>query len=225
MGVGKRLKKARRCRSGFSRDRRLRQGWSRLKSLLQGLRYAGAGGDNEPCIIGGDDMRAHAMRWLLPLLVCFSLGAQASVPLHPAETDKAKFVRLTLALEADPLTADGRDIRGWLMDWAVKTPDYVVTVCGILGPIPGDDKVPNGPELLMQQMFGNAAYQIQHPGQANGVSEQIAGMESLLRAYQSILVKQQDAHIAYFDDLLAKQHDGSFKGYMSGVVAKECKKT
>lgn len=139
---------------------------------------------------------------------------------HP-ERDANKAVRFTEALEANPLRSDALAMRQWLMQWLTETPDFTVTFCDILGPIP-KETVPYGPELLVQQVFGNVTYQIKNPGKTDQTSLQIAGVESVLRAYSAILVRDPKAHIPYFDTLLAKQQKNLLREYMAPIIAKGC---
>ncbi|MFC4763892.1 hypothetical protein [Dyella koreensis] len=169
-------------------------------------------------------MRLASVCFLFLAVTGSAVASNGAVPSQHAEKDTDKFVRLTEALEADPLRSDGKAVRGWLMEWLTAAPDYTVTICDILGPIPNEDGVPHGPELLMQQMFGNAAYQIKTPGKTDMFSQQLAGMESVLRAYSAILAKDPGAHIPYFDDLLARQRNGSLREFMALVVGKGCAK-
>jgi hypothetical protein len=161
------------------------------------------------------------MRIVLAILISLVTvcGVAATAP-APAIT--AKVIRFTDALEANPLSGDADAMRQWLLEWLTETEDFTVTVCNILGPIPGDKSVPYGPELLLQQMFGNVVYQIRNPDQKEDVRTQIAGVESVLKAYAAILSKDPKAHVAYFDNLLAEQKKGRLKEYMTPIIVKGC---
>ena len=159
-------------------------------------------------------MRAAAA---LACLLLASSSFAASQPEKPAD----KAVRYTEALEADPFRSDAGKMRQWLGQWVAETPDYTVTVCDILGPIPST-KLPFGPELLLQQMFGNVAFQIKNPDKFDVVSVQTAGVESLLRAYTKIIAKQPGARIPYFDNLLTKQRNGELRAHMAPLIVRSC---
>ncbi len=150
-------------------------------------------------------------------------GAAAS------ESDAQKAVRYTVALESDPFAADAKEMRTWTLKWLTDTKDYTVLVCGdIFGPMLETEKpqdVPWGPELLVQQMFGNAAYQINNPGKHDEVSKQLAGMESLLKAYSIIVAKDAKARMPYFDNMLAEQKNGTLKKHLASIIQKSCTKT
>lgn len=156
----------------------------------------------------------------LPLALLLLLGSYASGA--AAETDAMRVVRYTAALEARPLDADAAGMRDWLLQWLTETPDFEVVVCDILGPIPEDPALPHGRDLLLQQMFGNVAYQIAHPGVKDASPSQMAGMESVLKAYAAILVEEPDARIAYFDDLLARRAQDSLSDHLAALIAERC---
>lgn len=156
------------------------------------------------------------------LLTCLLLTSFPALPAQdPAEKDIEKAVRYTAALEANPTSREATRMRQWLIEWVAATPDFTVTVCDILGPVPSN-KVKHGPELLLQQMFGNVSYQIKNPNKTNSVSVQTAGVVSLLKAYSAFLAKDPEAHIPYFDNLLAKQRTGELRAHMAPLIVRSC---
>lgn len=163
------------------------------------------------------------MRAILALsfVFCFSPLFAQSVAAPDTERVTDKVLRLTDALEKEPLSASAPDTRKRLVQWLTDTPDFSVTVCDILGPIPGK-KLKYGPELMVQLLFGNVAYQIRNPGQKDEAVLQQAGVESVLKAYQAILAQDPKAHIKYFDDLLEKHRQGLLKENLAPLIAKEC---
>ena len=113
-------------------------------------------------------------------------------------------------------------MRRWLLQWITDTPDFTVIVCDILGPIPNDKTILYGPELLVQQMFGNVSFQINNQKSSDKFSQQFAGIVSVLKTYSAILAKDPKARIPYFDDLLSKQKQNLLEKHMVSVVAKAC---
>jgi hypothetical protein len=100
-----------------------------------------------------------------------------------------------------------------------------VLICDVLGPIPEQD-VPHSGELLLQMLFGNAAFQISHPDRKTDLTAtQIAGVRSSMAAYSSIISKHPDAHIPYFDELLNKETSGELETFLAPVVADKCSKS
>lgn len=162
----------------------------------------------------------------LPALLLTILLALAPAPAaakDPAgESDEARFVRLTRHLEAQPLSDADKSIRTWLLTWASDHPDLVVVVCDILGPIPVEQHPWNG-YLLTQSVFGNAAFQIEHPDRREDlVAVQLAGIESALATYGVLVAAQPDQRIPYFDTLADHQRAGSLRGHMAPLITKEC---
>ncbi|HWU53708.1 MAG TPA: hypothetical protein VN153_12945 [Tahibacter sp.] len=165
---------------------------------------------------------------LLTITLLLSLTAhtstEAAAASQSAETDEQKFVRLTAQLETNPLGDADKSVRGWLMQWATESKDVSVTVCDILGPIPGED-VPHGSEILTQYLFGNAAFQIAHPDRKKEqAAAQIAGVRSAMRAYSALLAEDPQAHIAYFDTLLAQERSGTLEASLVPLIAQKCEK-
>jgi hypothetical protein len=158
------------------------------------------------------------IRLLLGFLV-MSHFAIAAEPAAERVTDKV--VRLTVALEKDPLGDQAAESRRWLVGWVTDTPDYTVTVCDILGPVPSKE-LKYGAELMTQLLFGNVVYQIKNPTQKDETLFQLAGVESVLKVYSAILVKDPGSHIKYFDDLLEKQKQGVLKEQMTPKISKAC---
>ncbi len=160
----------------------------------------------------------------LSLLVA-SVNAQAATTetATTPESDAARVLRYTRELEASPDRADAPELRKWLMEWAVETPDYVVNVCDVLDLAhPGDDTTPHAGELLMQVVYGNAAFQVEHGAHTDELSKQVAAVESALRAYAAFVAKDAKAKVPHLDALVAKRNAGTLREYLTPVVAKEC---
>lgn len=159
----------------------------------------------------------------IALFVLFLAAGTASAQDSPASKDEATqiVVRFTRALEVDPLGETAPRVRSNLVQWLQDTKDYTVVVCDILGPIPAQ-KPPHSAELLAQQMFGNVAYQIEHPGEKDRNRLQVAGVESVLKAYSAILAEDAQARIPYLDGLLAERKKGTLARHMEPIIAKGC---
>ena len=153
----------------------------------------------------------------------FSISALAADE-GDLQVSTSQVVGLTKFLEEQPRSEQAPPIRALMLDWEDKTKDVVDYVCpGVLAPVPNDG-VPNGPELMAQFIFGSAAFQIANPSQKGALQpSQLAGMRSMLKAYRVFLATDPKARIPRFDELAAKETDGSLPAYLDPVVTAECK--
>ena len=137
----------------------------------------------------------------------------------PAERKRA--VETTRRLEREPFAKSANADRRWLFQWIVEIPDIQVRICsGPLDTLVKED-APNGKILYAQAGFGMAAYLIESPKKANEwVAVQTAGLESVLRTYESVLKKQPGAHVDVLDSLLAARKAGKL-----GTIVQEQMKT
>ena len=154
------------------------------------------------------------------VIACFPAWADKSNP--PTESEHEKFIRLTQTLEVRPLDPEAAEMRAWLIRWAEAAPDVSILACDILGPVP-ETQVPYGPELLGQYLFGNGAFQLKNPSSSDNVQKtQMAGVNSLLSAYQSILKADPGARIPHYDSWLDKQAAGALEAELAPVIQDEC---
>jgi len=146
--------------------------------------------------------------------------AQQRGPSTPEE--RARAVKVSHELEADPLGKDARDQRAWVIDWIDKIPDITVNVC--------DDffgKVPNPPrghsqEIMWQMTISTAAFMIEHPDKVK--DEQavtLAGLLGSLKTYQAILKQDSAARWPYLDKLIVMREQGKLDDYV-GETRRKC---
>jgi len=154
--------------------------------------------------------------------LCLFVAPWTATAESTAETDEAKFVRLTRHLEAHPLSDTDKSMRTWLIDWAAESEDITVMVCDILGTL-SDKEAPHNGIYITQLVFGNAAYQIAHPDKRDDlVATQMAAARSALAAYRSVIAEDPGARIPKLDDLLAKDAEGTLDSHLGGVIAGKC---
>ena len=134
--------------------------------------------------------------------------AAARGPSTPAERKKA--VETTRRLERYPLSPSANADRMWLLKWIVDIPDINVRGCsGPLDALIQDDGSRYGKQLYAQSMFGMTAFMIEHPqSKEDWVAVQTAGVESTLRAYQSLLAAEPGARWEELDALLEARREG-----------------
>jgi len=75
----------------------------------------------------------------------------------------------------------------------------------------------------MQSMFSAAVFVIDHPERADDeAGKQLAGVEGMLRAYDSILREKPRKRIVFLDELLAMREAGTLAAWVRQQSAK-CK--
>lgn len=141
--------------------------------------------------IAGDSETAPLRRPLPAVLALVALAlapaaARARGPSTPEERKRA--VETTRKLEKEPLARSAMEARRWLFQWIVEVPDFTVTSCaGPLDVLRAQEDDPYAQMLYLQSVFGMAAFVVEHPKrQDDWVAVQTAGIESVLRAYESM---------------------------------------
>ncbi|HWY24149.1 MAG TPA: hypothetical protein VNX47_04475 [Nevskia sp.] len=156
---------------------------------------------------------------LLLLAAAMPALAEREQPSTPAE--RAKVVRLTRQLEADPLGAEAVAAQRWLVGWIQDVPDLTVTACDLLQ-LP-DQEYPYAPQLTVQMMAGNAAFQIENPAKAGDqAAVQGAALKSALRAYGAIVKRKPAARLDQLDRLVEQMKSGRLDQRMKALVAERC---
>ncbi len=154
---------------------------------------------------------------LFAVVACFAQGDRG--PSTRSERDRA--VKVTHALEQDPLSPSLRADREWLFKWIVAIPDISINVC--VDPVQGSARYKYGHELTMQKMFSSATFIIENSAQKrDDISVETAGVEGALKAYEAILKKEPRAHSTYWDSLLKKRSDGTLRDYVSDYMEQAC---
>jgi hypothetical protein len=168
-------------------------------------------------------MKLHIALAAMTLSMCSS--AIAAAPAMPAgDGDTRKVIELTRHLEEQPLAEDGKAARAWLIGWITQAPELQINLCDTLQVLKKDQEYEHTAHLVVQTMFGMAAWELEHP-QARGMDleVQLAGVRSALRAYASILRDHPQMKFAPMDRLAAHEAAGDLPAHMKGVVASECK--
>jgi hypothetical protein len=155
--------------------------------------------------------RLTAIAALLVALAPLSARAERG-PSTPAERRRA--IETTRKLEEDPLGRSANGDRKWLLQWIVEIPDIHVRGCsGPLDALATDEGGARyGKMLYAQSMFGMAAFIAANPKQAKDwVAVQTAGIESVLKAYRSLLRAEPQARWDELDLLLAARKQGKLQ--------------
>lgn len=150
----------------------------------------------------------------LASLVALAAPARAAAERGPSTSaERTRAVDVTRRLERDPLGPGASGDRRWLIQWIVDIPDIEVRGCpGPLDVLKQDDGSRYGKVLFVQSMFGMAAFLIEHPRERRDwVKVQLAGMESVLRAYRSLLDSEPGARWKELDLLLEARRRGRLR--------------
>jgi hypothetical protein len=150
-------------------------------------------------------------------IVCsLSIAVAGAAPRGPSTPEeRQRLLDITRKLEATPLDPTLGKEREWAQQWLLDVPDVRIKTCtGLLADL-RRPKYKFRPELWTQLRLGSAVFLIEHPDKAGDrVAESVAGMESVLRAYNGILKANPDAHSKPLDDLLKKQSKGELPDFV-----------
>ena len=125
----------------------------------------------------------------LAALVLAALALPALAERGPStKAERQRAVEVTRRLEQDPLGKRGDEDRVWLFQWIVDIPDINVRTCeSPLDQLKDDEGDRHGRELFLQHVFGVTTFLIENPAKKDDwVAQQVAGLESVLRAYRSL---------------------------------------
>jgi hypothetical protein len=156
---------------------------------------------------------------LILLLVSSAVGLVRQGP----QDDAARLIDAAKFLEQSPLDKRAKDVRRWGMEWLIVTDKVTVSLCGTLTSAVNKKKeYKYSSEIFGQYAFGMAAFKLSNPDK-DEASAQLAGYESALKAYESILREQPKATNAFLDELLVKRADGTLAQYVAENNCKEKK--
>lgn len=155
-----------------------------------------------------------------PLLLAACTLVQAAPHTRKTQAGEARFVELTRQLEREPLSDNDKSKRTWLLQWSIGSHDVAINICS--------DTVPMEPKgypqegiLMMQGMFGNAAFQIEHPDQRrNEAAVQTAAVRSALKAYASLRSQTDAPPIPAYDALAELERAGTLEAHVAPLAAK-----
>jgi hypothetical protein len=164
-------------------------------------------------------LRRFALAGALALILAAPALSAARGPSTPAERKKA--VETTRRLERFPLAPNADADRKWLLKWIVDIPD--INVRGCSGPLDAlvqdEDGGRHGRQLYAQSMFGMTAFMIEHPRQKDDwLAAQTAGVESTLRAYQSLVAVDPDTRREELDTLLEARRQGKLRDIVEKMM-------
>jgi hypothetical protein len=160
--------------------------------------------------------RAAISAVLTMFLFCLSAFPQEqTVPKRGPSTpeERKRFVTLVHRLEKTPLDESLDSETKWAMQWLDDIPDITVNICWApLGHFLMEGYRYDA-RIRAQFILGMGAFQIEHSAkQENEIY--LAGVESALKAYRSILKSKPDATSQNLDKLQAMQDDDTLQKFV-----------
>lgn len=170
-------------------------------------------------------METEKMKNLISLLALFlvvGLTAQFGFAQNGNKSDeKEMLIKAAHFLEEKPFDKDAKNVRGWAVKWASDTNDVTVIVCGGTAAPIMDKKSKFGSELLAQYLIAMTAFKLQNPINTDENAAQTAGLESVLKTYETMLKENPKAKAAGLEELLAKRNNNELAKF---VAAADCGK-
>jgi hypothetical protein len=162
------------------------------------------------------------LRTVAAALLLLIAPALASARGPSTATERKKAVEVTRKLEKQPLARSSNQDRAWLLELIVEAPDFEVKSCtGPLDVLAKDEENPYARLLYVQSVFGMAAFMFESPKKADDwAAVQTAGIESTLRAYESMLKADPDARWKELDRLLTARGKGKLRALVEKEMAK-----
>lgn len=139
--------------------------------------------------------------------------------------ERKRFVAIVRKLEKTPLDPSLTPEITWALQWLSDVPDPSVNICfDPLGPFV-EEEYRYDLRIRGQFVLGMGAFLIEHPQKtADRSATFLAGVESALKAYRSILKTKPDAKSQGLDELLSKQEDGELADFVRDA-SKGCEDT
>ena len=148
-------------------------------------------------------------------------GAQQRGPSTPEE--RARAVQVAKELQSDPLAANAKKDREWLIKWLIQVPDISVKMCTtFLGDL-GDAKSGYPGAIAAAMLASEAAFVIENPDKAKDVEAvYLAGVYGALRSYEAIHAKDASYQLEHLDDLIQQRDQEKLSDYVQATASK-CK--
>lgn len=161
---------------------------------------------------------------LVPIALVATLISPLKAERGPATPEEgARIVSIARASDKDPLavmaSADGK----WAMTWMDDVPDYTFGpdkgAFWAMGAAKGDLRK----AMQFHHAISTAAYQVQHqihdPRKKAEDAEAVAmaGLEGLLRAYETLLPKRPENRSEKMDEALASRNKGELAAFMKAL--------
>ena len=156
-------------------------------------------------------------------LVIIGICGQIAFAQNKSGLDKNTFIKAAKILEQDPFIKDGKKYREAMTFYLIDTKDVSVVLCtNDATKSLFDKKYKFSNELFAQNMFGMAVFKLENPDKKDDEkAAQLAGVESLLRAYEAMVKQNPKAQFTAADALITKRTDGTLAKF---VADNDCSK-
>src|SRR5215213_8566609 len=140
------------------------------------------------------------------------LTAQITFAQSQKEKARANFINNAKLLEKKPFDPQADAVRKQGFLYVSETDEVSVVLCSETMKLIPEKKNKFKGELLMQFTFGMAVFKLENPDKKTDEdAAQLAGLESMLRAYQAMIAENEKAKNAELDALLVKRGNGELK--------------
>ena len=160
----------------------------------------------------------------LSLFVCAQDQQNQTRPPSTPE-ERKRFVAIVRKLEKTPLDTSLDSETRWALDWLRDIPDINVNMC--FDPLGRFTTEEYRYDSKIRGLFvlGMGAFLAEHPQRAaDNSATYLAGVQSALKAYQSILRTKPEAKSRALDDLVSKQENGELANFVRDA-SKGCEDT
>ncbi len=161
------------------------------------------------------------MKTLCIVIAFLTVGLSAHIVFAQDQNqkDKETLIKAARFLEEKPFDKDAKNIRSWAILYIIETDQVSVVVCGgeLMEPIL-HKKNKNGAELTGQYTIGMAAFKLANPDRKNDENAaQLAGIESMLKAYEAMIAEKPKSKFDGMDTLIAKRDKGELKAIIDAA--------
>lgn len=153
---------------------------------------------------------------LFTLILVAGLTAQFGYGQNGKTDDKEMLIKAARFLEEKPFDKEAKNVRGWAVKWASDTKDVTVIICGGTATPLLDKKAKFGSELLGQFLIAMTAFKLQNPEKDENAA-QLAGLESVLKTYETMLKENPKAKADSLEGLLAKRNNGELAKFVANA--------
>jgi len=145
-----------------------------------------------------------------------------STPRGPSTPEeRQRVVAITRKLEATPLDETLYKERDWAGIWLLNAPDIRIKSCTSLLVDLRRPRYQYLTELWSQVRLAGAVFHIEHPDQTDDhLGESLAGMQSALKAYSSIVKTNPTARSKALDDLVEQQSKGTLPAWVQERISR-----